>query len=999
MSKDIQVGQCWQFRRRHWLVEEICKDGDLPTYLDLSCVDDDAEGQSQLIIPSIETGGYDVENSLWESLGKNTPTDAKGYSAYLQSLQWNTATASDAKLFQAPFRAGIELSPYQLAPLAKALDLPRVNLLIADDVGLGKTIEAGLVLREMLLRRRVDFYVVSAPASMTLQWQEELNSKFGLSATIVDFDFLAKMRAERGFGYNPWNSGHAYILSHSLLADPTYTAGLQAVLGETRSRSMLILDEAHHAAPAHGQAFGEDSQMTKAVRDLAKRFEHRLFLTATPHNGHSNSFAALLEMLDPQRFTRGIEIKPEDHEDIMVRRLKSDLRDLTDTPFPERRVERIPLGHTEIEAPELRLAQMLAEFGDKHASALGRRQTGYAFVRLQQRLLSSVPAFATTLTKEIRKIDNSQAKAAAQAMLNLAQQQAYAPDARSQYLSTWIKEHLGAGESWNDRRLIIFTEFEDTLLWLRKQLLQDLSLNEDTLRIALYTGDTTTDDRERVKSKFNADPEKSDLRILICTDAAREGINLQHQCYDLFHFDLPWNPSRLEQRNGRIDRRLQPSPHVYCRYFVYQNREADRILDALVRKTERINKELGEVGTVVAETLESRLENKGLGLTGGSLANIATDLESEAYIEAERKVTELRLRPERKKRIQKLENELRMLTRRQEQSALKKGVAADALQNVFLNALNEFGAPIESKDRVEMFDATVLRLNPQAESFQSADWTTLFDSLRTEPRAKGEKDEEYRARVPLKKLSFTPVKDGDKTLNDIEHLHLEHRLVKRLLAQFEAQGFRSRLERSAVLNAPIDRARAVLLARLTLYAKGASRLHSEIISVTANVTQDGVTALKEDGRTSAQVLLDLQKSLETANRPKDDVVAPYLTRAAVDALTLKDPLLALATASEANVREDLLAQGEEQARSLETILKQQKARLEDRMKGRQGELNLQQPDEIAQFKRNQDGWNRRLEELEKEINEQPDIVRQRHVITARRLEPMGLVYLLPEASS
>ena len=164
MRTEIKVGQCWQFRRRHWLVEEICKDGDLPTYLDVSCVDDDAEGQSQLIIPSIETGGYDVENSLWESLGKNTPTDAKGYSAYLQSLQWNTATASDAKLFQAPFRAGIELSPYQLAPLAKALDLPRVNLLIADDVGLGKTIEAGLVLREMLLRRRVDFYVVSAPA-------------------------------------------------------------------------------------------------------------------------------------------------------------------------------------------------------------------------------------------------------------------------------------------------------------------------------------------------------------------------------------------------------------------------------------------------------------------------------------------------------------------------------------------------------------------------------------------------------------------------------------------------------------------------------------------------------------------------------------------------------------------------------------------------------------------------------------------------------------------
>ena len=151
----ISTGQIWQFRQRHWLIEGIVSDGSLPLHVEAACVDDDAEGYKQIIIPSCEVDSENIDNQLWENIGRNTPTDAAGYSAYLQSLQWNTSTAADSQLFQAPFRAGIELSPYQLAPLAKALDLPRVNLLIADDVGLGKTIEAGLVLREMLLRRRV----------------------------------------------------------------------------------------------------------------------------------------------------------------------------------------------------------------------------------------------------------------------------------------------------------------------------------------------------------------------------------------------------------------------------------------------------------------------------------------------------------------------------------------------------------------------------------------------------------------------------------------------------------------------------------------------------------------------------------------------------------------------------------------------------------------------------------------------------------------------------
>ena len=132
---------------------------------------------------------------------------------------------------------------------------------------------------------------------MTIQWQDELEAKFGLSFTIIDRERLAELRRLRGFGVNPWATGSRFIVSHRLLTDEAYTAGLRDILGAFRPRALLILDEAHHAAPASGARYAIDSQFTRALRDIAGRFEHRLFLTA--HNGHSNSFSALLEMLDP----------------------------------------------------------------------------------------------------------------------------------------------------------------------------------------------------------------------------------------------------------------------------------------------------------------------------------------------------------------------------------------------------------------------------------------------------------------------------------------------------------------------------------------------------------------------------------------------------------------------------------------------------------------------------------------------------------------------------
>src|SRR5665213_3482050 len=172
-------------------------------------------------------------------------------------------------------------------------------------------------------------------------------------------------------------------------------------------------------------------------------------------------------------------------------------------------------------------------------------------------------------------------------------------DARVLWLNDWIRANLAPNGVWNSRRLILFTEWETTRRWLERRLHEALADLEPEGRIAVFSGITSSDRREALKRAFNADPATEPLRILICTDAAREGLNLQAHCHDLIHIDLPWNPSRLEQRNGRIDRKMQPSPRVWCRYFVFEQREEDIVLKALVEKTERIRIQLGSAGQVI----------------------------------------------------------------------------------------------------------------------------------------------------------------------------------------------------------------------------------------------------------------------------------------------------------------------------------------------------------------------------------------------------------------
>jgi hypothetical protein len=160
------VGHVVRVRTRTWLVEGIERSAGFGNLLSLACLDDDAQGQKLEIVWELELDGQILDSEAWQSIGRRGFDQPRHFAAYVHTLRWNCVTATDPKLFQSPFRAGIRIDAYQLEPLRKALLLPRVNLFIADDVGLGKTIEAGLIARELLLRRRVQEIVVSCPPSM-----------------------------------------------------------------------------------------------------------------------------------------------------------------------------------------------------------------------------------------------------------------------------------------------------------------------------------------------------------------------------------------------------------------------------------------------------------------------------------------------------------------------------------------------------------------------------------------------------------------------------------------------------------------------------------------------------------------------------------------------------------------------------------------------------------------------------------------------------------------
>ena len=611
------------------------------------------------------------------------PMSSEDFDALQKAARWTALSPflnpdrsikSIAKQVASPFFGAVQVEDFQLLPLIKALQMPRISLLLADDVGLGKTVEAGLILVELLLRRRIRRVLILSPAALRKQWQQEMKSKFSLNFDIVDRAETHALQKRLGIDSNPWRSLSRIITSYHYLRQPDILEQFRAACQQSAGTSqlpwdLLIVDEAHNLMPSN---FGRDSNGAEMLRLISPWFEHKLFLTATPHNGHTRCFTGLLEQLDPVRFTQTSEITNalrERIQQVVIRRLKREINELDEregrpSRFGERSLEPIPLYFS---PSEKQLSSAFSDFRTAVKSLIASASHGeqlagtFAVEVLNKRLLSCPYTFAQSWLrfqqgiKQESKVIASEVQAAKRSILEDldddleaegriqhaakttgAWLKPFVPhlsteieavdraltalglqgeelqflsnpkvDERWERLRKLIKQYLQVGKQWVDNeRLIIFTEYKTTLDYLERRLQK--TFPEDETRIQVLFGGMSDSEREEIKQAFN-DPNHS-LQILVATDAASEGLNLQETARLLLHWDVPWNPARLEQRNGRLDRHGQ-GRDVIVFHFTSEDDADLNFLSRVVEKTNAIREELGSMEEIFDAAFTRRFED------------------------------------------------------------------------------------------------------------------------------------------------------------------------------------------------------------------------------------------------------------------------------------------------------------------------------------------------------------------------------------------------------
>ncbi len=705
-STDVpRVGMLARVRNRRGIVAGVAPYDGEAGRLHLVQVEykDHDSPHSERLIWELEPGRKLLEPSQLPKVNEAPPMPAEDFDALLRAARWTAlmpyldpdgAGPLDRQPVSSPLHSGIRVEDYQLVPLLRALQMPRVNLLIADDVGLGKTVEAGLILKELLLRRRIRRVLVLVPAALRLQWRDELETKFALPFEVVDRERTERLRRELGIDANPWRSFSRIVASYHYLRQPDiqeqFLAASQTHDGSPRlAWDLLIVDECHNLMPS---PFGDDSELCQMLRQIAPCFEHRLFLSATPHNGHTRSFTGLLEILDPVRVSQTDELTDRARDRVghlVIRRLKRDLNRASAAPrFCTRKPPKPVLLHRSRREQALSDAFHAFRKAVHGAIAAGqaRERAGtFAIEILGKRLLSCPTAFAdswrrardgyaraeqaeraatdadvtaaqrsvereTSDDRETEERTGTAAGVVGAWLLNVADsvavemtaidnalealgftsdgppsiEQTPKVDARFDALSVLIEELLlvPAGSDAtpafrDDERLVVFTEYKTTLDYLERRLRGRHGARVLTLFGSGGAGGMDDADRNRVRQAFN-DPD-SEVRILIATDAASEGLNLHRSARYLLHYDCPWNPSRLEQRNGRLDRYGQ-ARDVTVHHFLSDDDPDLKFLDHVIRKANEIREDLGSVNELFDVAAHRRL------IKGEDLARVQFDL-------------------------------------------------------------------------------------------------------------------------------------------------------------------------------------------------------------------------------------------------------------------------------------------------------------------------------------------------------------------------------------
>ena len=1038
-----EQGNLVRVRDRFWVVESLRKS--VRTVDALSSVGATRHHLLKLV-PIDDKGRADPFEVIWETEPgtevrpqAELPDPSSGvddvatFAAFLDAVRWGATASANTKAFQSPFRAGIEVEDYQLLPLVRALGLPRVNLLIADDVGLGKTVEAGLIAQELVLRNQAHKILVVCPPSLCLKWKREMGEQFGLRFEVVDTDYVRRLRRQRGAGVNPFRSHPRLIVSMEWLKFESQMRWFDEFLPPDpntypRAFDLLIVDEAHRIAPSAVGHYAKESLRTEAMRHLAPHFEHRLFLTATPHNGYPESFQALLEMLDPNRFTKGIKPSARDRDAVMVRRLKSHLRTLLPdghNRFPERRIQAIEV---DFPPPERALFELLDEYTLLRLGGVGDRtpaeRAAYRLVTLllKKRLLSSPAAFKHTLDQHIAtlestlphptteqalleaeaaledeaddselvsdqekeaqilvaaalaKVDQKQEESLLARMRHHADQRHRRADAKTKRLMDWIGEICYPNGTWNNERVIVFTEYRATLNYL-EELLTAPHPNRPPMqdRIEAFHGSLDQDNRERIIREFNYNPAQTKVRVLLATDAASEGIDLHRQCHRLVHVDVPFNPNRMEQRNGRIDRHGQKSSTVDIFHFAAATNDNSTVaydhsfLFRVARKVDDIRDDLGSVASVLAARIEARM----LGDGDHRLDDIDARI-------AERR-DQLRVDVERIK--QRFASDIEKVRDQYLTSAQELDLTPERVHRAVAVALRIDGQPPLRSTLLKRGGATVA-------VFEIGELTGTWGETLV-----GLYNEVERFRLPA---TFDPaVAHGHQ---DVLYLHVGHPFVARALRTLRAQVWGAsadnKINRVTLRYADINEPVAVAHARIVVNGADGSTL-DEVIEP---------AAVRIGGRHGRLNVGETREAVDAAGTqdPPSHVCARYLDQWGGGRL---QPLLESALAARAEEVRDqrgrqMDAKREAEEKRLRETLRDLQESIRRELRTIEGPERVEQisffdADENKQYQKDLAALRERVERIDDDIAAEVDILRRRYAVRDHNWFPVAIELLIP----
>lgn len=584
---------------------------------------------------------------------------------------------SGAGPFRCLGRLSVSPRPYQLVPLLMALRLETVRMLIADDVGIGKTVEAGLIAREMLDRGEIKRLAVLCPPQLCDQWQQELKQKFHIDAVVIRSGTVGKLEREL-----PSGDSHVFNYFPHIIVSLDYAkSDRRRASFLTHCPELVIVDEAHTAS--NNDRDGAKQQRYQLVEQIAKQSNrHLILLTATPHSGISASFLSLLGLIKPKFEQFDLDNLSESQRKELARhfvqRRRADVRSWlgNETPFPERESQeeayKLSAEYRTLFEQVYKLARGLVKDDDNGLSSAQRRGRYWSALAIIRCVMSSPAAAIATLSRQLSKDSNldvieeiDEELAASQVydsteterVVDVAPtavvenvKQTYSESQRRK-LREFVKAAEALQGSRHDRKLqqlitlvkSLIAEGYNPIIWCRYIATANYVANalkdkfekarSSNIRAIAITGEQSEDERESRLNELKTYPQ----RIMVATDCLSEGINLQEHFTAAVHYDLPWNPNRLEQREGRIDRYGQTATKVKCILLYGQDNPVDgAVLDVLIRKAVKMHRQLGitvpvpmdsnTVQEAVFKSLFEKVEAKQLSLFAPEAEQLTLDL-------------------------------------------------------------------------------------------------------------------------------------------------------------------------------------------------------------------------------------------------------------------------------------------------------------------------------------------------------------------------------------